>query len=108
MEHSDKKKRRYYRFAPDKNTLSGISFGENVADYKPELVGLVYEEAYKGCGILCIADGRLIIGARCIIECGDLSPTLSTIRWVRQLDENSVKIGVEYDIKDVRTVKGNK
>ncbi|MCK5883853.1 MAG: hypothetical protein KAG61_09205 [Bacteriovoracaceae bacterium] len=101
-------KRRYYRFAPKKNTLAGVSFGDCIADHRPELVGLVYEEAYKGCGILCIADERFVNGARCIVECGDLSPTLSTIRWVKQIDENSVKIGVEYDIKDVLSVKVNK
>lgn len=108
MSHFDKRKRRYFRFTPEKNTLAGISFGENIVEHKPEIVGLVYEEAYKGCGVICIADDRLVIGARCVVECGDLSPTTSTIRWIKSLDENTLKVGLEYDIKDVRTARANK
>ncbi len=105
---NDMKKRRYYRFAPEKNTLASISFGDDPSLHRPEIVGLVYEEAYKGCGLVCIYDERLAIDSKCIVECGDLSPTTSTIRWVKKLDETTIKIGVEYDIKDVRTAKGNK
>lgn len=102
------RKRRYYRFAPSKNTLAGVGFQDDPKDYHPDLVGLVYEEAYKGCGIIMIKDPRLIVGATCVVECGELAPTLSTIRWIKDLDEHSIKVGMEYQIKDVRSAKSNK
>lgn len=102
------RKRRYYRFAPAKNTLAGISFQDDPKEFVPEIVGLVYEEAYKGCGVICIKDARLILGAKCIVECGELAPTLSVIRWIKDLDEHSIKVGVEYEIKDVRSARPNK
>lgn len=94
--------RKYHRFKPVSATFASISFNSDLAAFKSEIVGLVFEEAYKGCGVIFLTDERLIVGAEVVIACGELPLTKAIIRWVNVLDESACKVGIEYEIKDIR------
>ncbi len=92
------KQRKYLRFDADKNTLAGISFGKKVKDFTPEIIGLVFNEAYRGCGVIIVYNDKLEKNMECIVQCGRLDPVLAKIAWINRLDTNTLKLGIEYRI----------
>ncbi len=90
-------KRSHIRFKADLNTIAQVGFQDKIDDFEPELLGLVFSEAYNGCGLVMLDHMAVEKGEICIIKCGDIVPTLAKIRWVQRLDGDVIKVGIEYN-----------
>lgn len=92
------KGRNSIRYLPDPGTLARVQFGTftDKAPFTPELYALVFEESAKGCGILCVKDPRIEVGAFVRVQPGELKPIAAEIRWVKELDTHAIKFGLMY------------
>ncbi len=90
-------KRKYIRYIPD-NTLGFLSTDLEEEEFAPEVVGLVFSEAYQGCALVFLNSVDVKKNDLCVVQCGDLPPTKSEIVWVEELDENLVKVGIKYQL----------
>lgn len=98
MKH--KTKRKYIRFQVDPNTTAGICPLEKAKEghaFIPEFTALVYTEAYGGCGLVVLHHPSIEEGRRLMVKCGELAPIAATVRWVNKLDEDVLRIGLEFD-----------
>ena len=99
-ENQELKKRNYIRFLPDPNTLLWLSQSASVDDsFEPCFVGLVLDESQKGCSAVFVKDQiseQLLPGNRCVLAVGDMPRMIAEIRWQKELDNKSVRLGFEY------------
>lgn len=100
----DKKheRRQHMRFPPDDIEIARIHFTDAEPDpssFRTETAGLVIKEAYGGAGLVALShSGRIDIreGARCNVMVGNLGPLQAEVRWVKKLDDDIYKLGIEY------------
>lgn len=57
---------------------------------------LAFSEAAKGCGLVMLAKFAPGQGDTVGVAIGHLAPVEGVVRWVTALDEDVVKIGIEY------------
>ncbi len=90
--------RRSLRFPPDEGAVAWLdpSVHEDNRDFKPTIAALVTDEALKGCGLITLVHDWLREGAECMVQVGDLAPLRAQIRWVKDLNDNVLKIGVVF------------
>ncbi len=69
---------------------------EEVKDFKPDTFGLVYEEAYKGCGAIFIGEGVFPDGAICLIKVGEIGPQKAEVRYSKTIEGEFQKVGFLY------------
>lgn len=95
-------KRHHMRFKPEDVEIALIQFTDadpEVATFEPHTAGLVIDEAYGGCGLVALGHGTpegVHDGARCNVKVGKIGPVKAEVRWVRKLDEDVSKLGIEY------------
>jgi hypothetical protein len=94
----EQKKRKSTRFDPGPGTIAMIDLqGRESGEFRPTLLGLVFSEAFKGCGLIVLSrDGEIKVGDTWKVKVGKLSPMAAEIRWVKFLDEQVARIGLEY------------
>jgi hypothetical protein len=85
-------KRQSIRFHADENTFIIL-----VLDDGHEIDGLCINEARKGCSGVFVANTLLEKDVKCSLKVGKLDPIQSTIRWVKHLDDEVMKVGFEFD-----------
>lgn len=101
-DRSDKEVRRYLRFKPENVEIAWIQFTDrapNTIEFEVDAAGLVVEEAYGGCGLVVLgaADAESISeGVRCLVRVNNIGPVRGQVRWVKVLDDDVAKIGIEY------------
>lgn len=94
--------RRHMRFRPDQVEVALIQFSEAEPEdffFEAEAAGLVLEEAYGGCGLVTLShfeSAQPVEGMRCQVKVGKMGPMRAEIRWVKKLDDNVARIGLEY------------
>lgn len=90
--------RRTLRFPPDEGTLAWIDpvLREDKLDFRPTIPALVIDEALDGCGLVVLYHDRLAENARCMVRVGNLDPLPAQVRWIKDLDEEVLKIGVMF------------
>lgn len=94
--------RRFLRFEPDEPEIAMLQFTEARPDdffFSVEAAGLVIEEAYGGCALVCLRRElplNLDTGLTCQIKVAKMSPLRAVIRWIRALDEDVCRVGLEY------------
>lgn len=99
---SESDQRRFLRFRPDEFEIAQLQFTEARPDdffFETEAVGLVIEEAYGGCALAMVRKllpDALVEGTRFQIKVAQLGPMKAEIRWIRHLDEDLSKLGVQY------------
>lgn len=89
------------RFVPDSNEMSFISL--SLAHFQKEISTLIVNESCSGA---CLVINRKLIPStdslvegRCIlVKIGKLDPLSAVVRWVKHVDDDFIKIGVEYDL----------
>lgn len=86
--------RKSIRFQPDPMTIAWMDFS-NSKDFEPTLVGLVLNEAYKGCALIVASDEPLKKEQKLKIKVGRLSPLKAQIAWIKNLEENIFKLGIK-------------
>ena len=88
---------RTIRFPPDPGTLAEVTF--EVSPQKTlTLFGLVLNESSTGCALVLMSEQKLKEAAECKCRVGHLPKTDCVIRWVKTLDKDLYKIGLEYFI----------
>lgn len=90
--------RQSIRFAPDEGTVAWIdpTLREHWQDFNPILAALVVDEAQAGCGLVVLARDWLREDIQCMVRIGNMTPLKGQVRWLRDLGEGVVKVGVEY------------
>lgn len=94
--------RRHMRFQPDQVEIALIQFSDGEADdffFEPDAAGLVVEEAYGGCGLVALSSTSpepLTEDMPCLVKIGTLGPMRARVRWVKKLDDDVCKLGIEY------------
>lgn len=92
------KKRRAIRFAPDPGTLAEIAFELE----KIHVYGLVVNESSGGCAVLVSTEETIEKGMICICRVGNLDQVEADVRWIKELEPNLYKIGLNYHIPSPR------
>ena len=90
--------RRSLRFPPDEGAVAWLdpSVHEDKRNFKPMIAALVTDEALKGCGLVTLVHDWLREGVECMVQVGELAPLRAQIRWVKDLNDNVLKIGVVF------------
>lgn len=86
------------RFTAEGNEFGYICY--NLDEYKPDVAVFVINESIHGS---CLIVNRKLIpphitfkpGMNIIVKVGNLDPVTTIVRWVKNLDEDVVKLGVE-------------
>ena len=97
-----KELRRYLRFRPEDVEIAWIQFTDRapgMIEFEADAAGLVVEEAYGGCGLVVLgaADAESIgEGVPCLVRVNSIGPLRAEVRWVKVLDKDVAKIGIEY------------
>ncbi len=86
---------RSIRFQPDPDTLAelGVRLTKSLG---VTLFGLVANESRGGCALVLHTEVKLKEGLSCVVRVGRLPDARAEIRWVKELDKNLVKVGLEY------------
>jgi hypothetical protein len=97
MDHHEK--RSTMRFVPPETETSFISL--NLAKFQNEMNTLIINESAGGaCLILNVQiidmKATLEVGQLILVKVGDLTPVSASVRWVKRLDCDVMKIGIEY------------
>jgi hypothetical protein len=87
--------RSHTRFKTDKNALAWFSFAERKEAFTQDIVGLVIDMSYKGCGAV-VFDHKFEIDQYIYVQAGPIAPLLGKIVWLKSLDQNIYKIGVQF------------
>ncbi|MCB0421808.1 MAG: hypothetical protein KDD61_12485 [Bdellovibrionales bacterium] len=88
--------RHHLRFHPDPNTLCWIDDDLHSQSYENGLVGLTINESASGCSAVFLQNDRIAEGKTYRTVVGRLSEVMATIRWIRPLDDSTVRVGIEY------------
>lgn len=88
--------RKGLRFPAETGTLIHIDLHPEVPDFNPGIVGLVIDEAAKGCGAIILTHRQIAEGDFCKVKVGRLAPIKAEIKWIKQLDAQVMKIGLLY------------
>lgn len=88
------------RFKPDSEDFGYISF--NLEEFKKDMTTLVLNESAHGA---CLVINRKLIplginvkeGLSFLVKIGHLEPEFATIRWAKIIDDDMVKLGLEYE-----------
>lgn len=97
-------KRKAVRFSPDSGSLAHIALDKGPTsagptpegEFAPTILGLVADESSKGCGVVLLEITDLVVGDKCIVQAGQLSPLRAEVRWRKQIDEGVIRLGLMY------------
>lgn len=98
----DAPKRRYMRFDPGEVVVAQVQFIDAEPDdrfFKADVAGPVIDESYEGCALVALAQGlpeEHQDGMPCLVKLNRLGPIAAELRWVKPLDQEVCKIGVQY------------
>lgn len=87
-------KRKNIRFSPDENTV--VWFSKGKSDFKKDFIGLAVSEAHGGAAFVMTKEVTLEKHDPIVIKVGELSELKAEVRWVKKLDEDVYKIGIQY------------
>jgi len=95
-------RRRYLRYPPDETEIVLLQFSSTMPSeevFEPETAGLVCEESRGGLRVVVLARGPIRSveqGARCVVQVANLGLQAAEIRWMDPIDDDVVKLGVEF------------
>ncbi len=84
--------RKHIRFTPDESTIILLNLEED----SDTLCGLCITESQGGCSGVFINHNGFKAGRMVYLKVGKLDPIGAEIRWVTELDKDTVKIGFFY------------
>ncbi|WP_295389136.1 hypothetical protein [uncultured Thiodictyon sp.] len=86
------------RFPPNDGAVAWIDprVYEDKSQFKPAFAALIVNEALAGCGLVTLQQDWLTAGMICMVRVENLAPLAAEIRWIRELGEGVVKIGVAF------------
>lgn len=96
MGMSEVHKRTYKRFPAEPNTLAWISLDLKSDDFRQGIVGLVVNEAHKGCSLVMLENDKMVEGKHFRLLVGKHSPINAELRWRREIEPGVIRVGFEY------------
>lgn len=90
-------KTRSLRFAPDPGTIAELQFKRDDGTVL-SLYGLVLNESRSGCAAVVVTDQTLEEDTVCTCRVGQLPKTIAAVRWVKKVEKDLLKLGLEYDL----------
>ena len=95
-------RRRYLRYPPDETEIVLLQFSNTVPSeevFEGETAGLVAEESRGGLKVVVLTRGPIRDvqkGARCVVQVANLGLQSAEIRWMEDIDEDVVKLGLAF------------
>lgn len=88
------------RFDPDllNYALIDLESAES-EEFSPKFVALIDNESYAGCSLVVLNKEKNLnykVGQVIRVQVGNLDPMLSKIAWVKPIEDQIVKIGIQY------------
>lgn len=96
MKTSNTDIRRHQRFAHDVGTLAEIDLELNENNFTRSIWGLVINDSFGGCAMIIVTNEILSTNQNCAVKFPTLNPFQGKIVWVKAVDINVLKIGIEY------------
>lgn len=94
---SESQRPRSIRFTPDPLDHALVAFDGHTRAFRPELIGLIYDEApLNGCGLVLQDHPRLVIDALCVVKVGRMDPVAARVVWKTELRPKLVQVGLQY------------
>lgn len=87
-------KRKSIRFISDPVPYIAIDVNAS-GTFEPKIAGLVFSESFTGCGVVTITD-QLKEGQSVQVQINDHPVSKGKVAWVKGLEDNVVKIGIQY------------
>ncbi len=87
-------KRSPIRFKPDPLTVAYVDFSKT-KNFTPTNTAVVINESYSGCSLVMVYDQPINKGDKIKIKVGQLPEMKASIAWVKVLEENIYKLGVQ-------------
>src|SRR4051812_29848347 len=91
-------KRRFIRFKPDQDTYARVLMPPHAIPYDayPEFLAITVNESAGGCGLVSMSAPHLQVGLKVHVQVGELPLVRSQIVWVRHLDDEICRFGIQY------------
>jgi len=95
-------RRRYLRYPPDESEIVLLQFSSTTPSeevFEPETAGLVCEESRGGLRVVVLTRGPIRSvekGSRCVVQVANLGLQAAEIRWMEDVDDDVVKLGIEF------------
>lgn len=83
------------RFLPDPNTIVALGFHFD-GDRGETLSGLVLNESATGFAAILVTSETIEEGATVVCRVGKMSDRYASVRWVKQIEPNLLKVGLQY------------
>lgn len=107
-----KERRRHLRFQPttedyadlDAKAREAVAFIDEREEsakenFSPGIVGLIIEQSHSGCSLVISKlkpESRLSVDQKIRIKVGPLPILAAQVRWQRELDDNVLRLGIQY------------
>ena len=92
--------RKYPRFSGSPLDVAYLDLDPARDTFEPGFAGLIFQEAYGGCGLIFTEKGdlraQLEKGMNCRIKLGDLDPLRSEVVWIEEPDPHAIKVGFRF------------
>ena len=88
--------RKNVRFRPTPGTVVQIDHECKSGEFRPSINALAINESFKGVGFVIISTEILKVNQKLRVKVGNLHPMDCCVRWVKTLDEDICRAGVEY------------
>ena len=88
---NQRKHQRYYN-----SQGSPVELLTDVDEMTQSLKGMIIDDSFGGCGLIILAEEKLLNGQLCRLKLKNLEPILCQIVWLKRLDKNVTRIGVRY------------
>ena len=89
-------KRKSVRFPASDSTLAQIDLHSEGNKFSPSLVGLVIDEAHKGCSFVAVKQGDFRERQEIRIQIGALPALRAEVRWIKHIAPRVSIVGVFY------------
>ena len=89
-------KRKGVRFKPDPGAYAEIEWGAARGDFKGDLIGLVTDESFRGCGLVIVFQEPIRTGSKLRVRIGNGPVLRAEVKWSSFLDSEVVRVGVTY------------
>jgi hypothetical protein len=88
---------RAVRFSPDPLDHALVAFDGFTGEFRPDLIGLIYDEApMNGCGLVLQDHPRLVAEALCLVKVGRMDPVAAQVVWKKEIQPRLVHVGFHY------------
>jgi hypothetical protein len=86
----------HLRFKPDPMDQAFVEFRSETADFKPQCCALIINESFSGSALVLQSPDTILPEKEIRVKIGRLEPMRAEIIWVKILDKDIYKIGIQF------------